>query len=332
MDKPFDRSFKDFADQAPELFLTLVGLLPLRPGWKLEVLRAETSPPVLLPDFVALAIGPGGERMLIHLEFFLDFVDWQPMKMSRYGGSLITEYDCEVDSTMILIRPGPPMKQIPEVGEFSKGRTRIVHPFRVIRLWEVSAEPILQNPGLRHLFSLVPALAADWKTIRRIADTILDSGNDEEISRLLLMLSLKYNKSRIDELIGRRKVGFGEILWEGSSLLKDMREKATSEGRAEGLARGLAEGREQGLEQGREQGLEQGREQGLEQGLAQGQAAEARRLLRAVLVDRFPGLEAMSEIDHIPNVATLESLLIDQVLKLTDRTEVEQAIRGAASR
>jgi hypothetical protein len=103
MDKPFDRYFKDFADQAPELFLTLVGLLPLPPGWKLETLRPETSPPVLLPGFVALASGPAGERIVLHIEFYLEYADWQPPKMGRYGGSLITQYDCEIASPALQL-------------------------------------------------------------------------------------------------------------------------------------------------------------------------------------------------------------------------------------
>ena len=38
----------------------------------------------------------------------------------------------------------------------------------------------------------------------------------------------------------------------------------------------------------------------------------------------------MPEIDRIPQVSTLESLLIDRVLKLSDRGSVEQAIREAS--
>ena len=113
-------------------------------------------------------------------------------------------------------------------------------------------------------------------------------------------------------------MGFGEVLWEGSSLLKGMREKAISSGRAEGLAQGIEEGKQQGIAEGKAEGL------------TEGQAVEARRLLRTVLADRFPGLEAMPEIDRIAQVSTLESLLIDRVLKLSDRGSVEQAIREAS--
>ena len=33
MNKPFDRSLKEFLDGAPEMFVRLLGLLPNEPGW-----------------------------------------------------------------------------------------------------------------------------------------------------------------------------------------------------------------------------------------------------------------------------------------------------------
>ena len=295
MDKPFDRCFKDLTDHAPEMFLTLVGMLPLGPGWTLDIQRAETSPPVLMPDFVAVATGPASERIVLHLEFYLDFAAWQPEKMSRYGGSLMTQYGCEVRSVMVLIRPGGP-GLVPETGEYSLGGTRISHSYRVIKLWEVSAAPILAHQEMRSLFALVPALAADWDSICRVTETIVNGGDEAELSKLLLMLSLKYNEDKIDALIGRYKMGFGEILMEGSSILRGARDTGRAEGRVEG------------------------------------QATEARHLLRRVLASRFAGLEGMPELDDISDVETLESLLIDHAMKLTDRAAMEHAIRQAASR
>ena len=322
MDKPFDRGLKALVDQAPELFFRLAGILPLPPGWHFKMLRQETSPPVLMPDFVTMAIGPRGQKIIFHMEFYLDYEDRQPAKMAKYGGSLMSQYDTEVRSVMALVRSAG-RSVIPRSGEYKKGKTAITHEFETVKFWEIDAAPILENESMRHLFALVPALQSDWATVRKVAAAVVESGNAEELSRLLLMLSLKYNKEQIDELIGREKMGFGEILWEGSSLLKDMREKAISSGLAEGMAKGL--------EQGREQGLEQGREQGLERGLEAGRCAEARRLLCVALARRFPGLEDMPEIAAIPGVAQLESLLIDHVFNQTSRASMETAIRKTAS-
>lgn len=310
MDKPFDRGLKALVDQAPELFFRLAGILPLPPGWQLKTLRQETSPPVLMPDFVTMAIGPQGQTIIFHMEFYLDYEEWQPSKMAKYGGSLMSQYDTEVRSVMALVRPGGP-SVIPRTGEHRKGKTAITHEFETVKFWEIDARPILENESMRHLFALVPALQSDWAAVRRVVAAVVESGDAEELSRLMLMLSLKYNKEQIDELIGRQKMGFAEVIWEGSSLLKDMREKAISSGLADGMAKGRQEGRQEGVETGR--------------------CEEARRLLCAALANRFPGLEAMPEIAAIPGVAQLESLLIDQVFNQTSRAAVEAAIRKTAS-
>ncbi len=302
MDKPFDRGLKALVDQAPELFFRLAGILPLPPGWELKVLRQETSPAVLMPDFVTMAVGPLGEVIVFHMEFYLDYEHWQPAKMAKYGGSLMSQYDAEVRSVMALVRRGGP-SVIPQGGEYRKGKTAITHEFETVKFWEIDAAPILENESMRHLFALVPALQSDWADVQKVADAVVESGNEEEFSRLVMMLSLKYNKEQIDELIGRQKMGFREVLWEGSSLLKDMREEA----------------------------IRNGMSKGLEQGLKAGRFDEARRLLCAALARRFPGLEAMPEIAAIPSVAQLESLLIDQVFTQTSRLDMEMTIRRTAS-
>jgi hypothetical protein len=52
-------------------------------------------------------------------------------------------------------------------------------------------------------------------------------------------------------------------------------------------------------------------------------------LLRSALQAKYPGLEAMPEIDAITSVGTVESLLIDEVLSGGDRHRVERAILAA---
>ena len=210
MNKPFDRSLKEFLDGAPENFVRLFGLLPDEPGWRLYPLRPETSPPVMMTDFAALAIGPRGERLIVHIEFYLDYSAGLPVKICRYGVNQVLQYECPVISVMLLIRPGAP-GNIPSQGEYVQGKTRIIHPFQVIRLWQVSAQPILADPALRHLFALVPGLACDWDDLRRVAEAVGESGDEAELARFLLMLSLKYNKGQIESLIGRHKMGFAEV-------------------------------------------------------------------------------------------------------------------------
>ena len=55
INKPFDRILKSFADEAPELFLRLLGLVPAGIKPDIQPLRPETAPPMALPDYVAVA-------------------------------------------------------------------------------------------------------------------------------------------------------------------------------------------------------------------------------------------------------------------------------------
>ena len=108
-------------------------------------------------------------------------------------------------------------------------------------------------------------------------------------------------------------MGLVEAILEGSSLVREVKEKAAKEGRTAGLE----EGRAAGLEEGRAAGLEQGK------------TAEARCVLRRALKPRFPGLDQMSEIELISTPEALETL-IEMAYTSTERTAVERAIAAAA--
>jgi hypothetical protein len=89
-------------------------------------------------------------------------------------------------------------------------------------------------------------------------------------------------------------MGLVEAIVEGSSIVREQRDIAT----AAGLARGQAEG--------------------------------VRRILRLALTDKYPGLETLPEIDQIDTVAKLESILMEQILRGSDRDSVARAIQSAA--
>jgi len=69
INKPFDRIPKSFADEAPELFLRLLGFVPagIRPD--IQPLRPETAPSMVLPDYVAVVRIGRGNPIIFHAEF-----------------------------------------------------------------------------------------------------------------------------------------------------------------------------------------------------------------------------------------------------------------------
>ena len=99
---------------------------------------------------------------------------------------------------------------------------------------------------------------------------VLARQNDEQLLyRFLTLGSLRYDREQLKEMLGASKMGLIQAILEGSSLVKEERDKAREEGRT----------------------------------------GEARRLLRIVLKSRFPGLEQMTEIEAISPTETMESLL-----------------------
>jgi hypothetical protein len=132
INKPYDRIAKEFAEEAPLLFLRLLGM-----AGQLEPLRAETAPPVKIPDYVATLRPPGQEAFTFHVEFLVHYREEVPSGMARYGGSLAWQYLRPVQSVLFLMKAAGVPEEIPSFGEYTIGKTRLVHPFRTVRLWEL---------------------------------------------------------------------------------------------------------------------------------------------------------------------------------------------------
>ena len=141
----FDRIAKDFADEAPGLFLHLLGIAPPGVDVDLKPLRGETAPPVILPDYVAQLLIPGQEPCTFHVEFFLRYRREILEIMARYGGSLAWQYKRSVKSVLLLLgsEGAPTAAAMPSFGEVRMGATRTIHEFRTVRLWEQDPGPVL---------------------------------------------------------------------------------------------------------------------------------------------------------------------------------------------
>ena len=296
INKPFDRAAKEFAEEAPLVFVRLLGMVPPGVDVRLEQLRPETAPQVVMPDYVASLAIPGQEICTLHVEFFLQYRRDIPATMARYGGSLAWQYQRPVQSVLLLLhREGVP-DQIPASGEYAIGETRTVHPFRTVRLWELDPEPVLTagNPGLLP-WALLMRLGRDEAV--RLGSELGRTGNEQWVARFLTLGSLRYDRKELEKMLGGQKMGLVEVIMEGSSLVREARDQARVEGRAEGKA--------------------------------EGQFEETRRLLRVALAERFPGLEQATALDQIATLADLDPLFI-QALRTTDRAAMEQAIQSAA--
>ena len=313
INKPFDRIAKEFADEAPMFFLRLLGIAPPGSEIHLEPLRPETAPHVVMPDYVASLSIDGQDPFTFHSEFVLHYRNDVPATVARYGGSLAWQYGRPVKSVLFLLKKAGVPADIPAVGEFVIGETRLIHPFQTVRLWDLDPGPVLSSGDLGLLpWALLMNLS--FEESERLGARIGGSGNERWIARFLMLGGLRYDRVELEHMLtaegsgGGPRMGLVEAIVQGSSLFIQEREMAEARGEAKGEARGEAKGE------------------------AKGRAKEALRLLRLALGDRFPGLETMPELDRIENLADLESLLVEHTFRSQDRDSVARAILAAAGR
>ncbi|MFN7918992.1 MAG: hypothetical protein U0Q16_02780 [Bryobacteraceae bacterium] len=309
----FDRIMKAFADEAPRLFMHLMGVEALDAEIEVVPLRPETAPAAKFPDHAAVVeVHSGGRRYIFHVEFQLEYKEDLPGRLARYGGSLAWQHMEEVVTVLILLQPDRVPEFIPEIGEYSIGRTRTEHPFRTVRMWKVKPGLIVDSNDPR-LFPWAVLMDSTDEEVRKMGEMLGREGDEESFWRFIALGSLRYDRTWLEATLGGLRVGLVEAILEGSSLVKDITRRAVSEAGALEREQGRAEGRAEGKHDGRIEG--------------------ARHVLRTGLHQKFPDLEDLPEIDQIESAETLESLLFGHVMIAgAERDSVERAIRTAAQR
>jgi hypothetical protein len=229
INKPFDRILKAFADEAPELFLHLLGLATAA---DIQPLRPESAPAVIMPDYVAIirSHAPAGDSrtFVFHAEFLLHYRSDAPSTMARYGGSLAWQYQLPVDSVLALLRPQGVPSRIPEYGEYGFGSTRTVHPFRVVRLWELDPTPVLET-GNPKLLSWALLMKSSDRQVREIASVLARERDEEALGRFLTVGVIRYDRSTLMNLFGGRHSSLIEAMLDGSPLVQEKCETARAE-------------------------------------------------------------------------------------------------------
>jgi hypothetical protein len=294
VNKPFDRILKSFAEEAPGLFLRLLGLVP--PGIEPDIqpLRPETAPPMVFPDYVAVVRIGSDDPMIFHAEFQSNYYLDLPRDMARYGGSLAWQHRIPVKSVLVMLRRDRAPLMIPGVGHYDIGLTHTEHPFKVLRLWEMDPAPVLETNNPKLLPWALLMKSSD-EEVRKIASIVGSQDDDEAVGRFLTLGSIRYDRDALNEMVGGRKMGLRQAILDGKMMEVD-RAKAAAEGRAEGEA--------------------------------QGQAQEARKFLRLLLRKRIPELESMPEIEAICDVEVLEAI-IESVVDGSEAGPVRTAILAA---
>ena len=219
--------------------------------------------------------------------------------IAKYGGALASQYRVPVKTLMLLLdRKGNP-KFDQGTAEFRVGETRILHPFRILRLWELDPAPLFAA-GDPRLLPWTAMMKSTDRELRAAARELGRLGDEELLGRFHLLAGFRYDRDQIEEMTGGANMGFVEFFWENSKLLTEYKAKIATDSLAEGIEKGAV--------------------------------GEARRLLKALLASKFPGLEALPQLDKIKRVKALENLLLSHVFGGKDHAAVKQAILKAARR
>src|ERR1017187_780632 len=184
----------------------------------IQPLRPETAPAMVLPDYVAVVRIGAGEWIVFHVEFQSIYYNDVPRDMARYGGSLAWQYQMQVWSVLLLLRPDRAPALIPEVGEYNIGATRTTNPFKVVRLWELDPAPVLETENPRLLPWALLMKSTD-EQVREIASIIARQDDDEAVGRFLVLGSVRYDRYALEEMLGGRTMGLARAILDGSSLV-----------------------------------------------------------------------------------------------------------------
>jgi hypothetical protein len=228
--KPYDRILKSLADEDPRLLLQILGLVPAGVDAEIQPLRPETSPPVVLPDYVAIVRTGPGEPTVVHAEFESSYYRTVPRDMARYGGSLASQHQIAVESALVLLRPAGVPVEVPEIGHYDIGPTHTTHPYKVVRFWELDPTPVLETNNPRLVpFALLMNLTDEQAC--KVGSLVATQGDEEAVARYLILGSIRYDIERLNDMLVDGKSGFERAISEASPILREERAKGREEGR-----------------------------------------------------------------------------------------------------
>jgi len=250
MSKPYDTTIKqllaDFADDWVEWIVPKLGMPA---GTKVTPFDPELSTVQLAADKVFRLEAPA--RGLLHLEFQSTWGGKLPSRLHTYNTIPHDRYEDEpVYSVAFLLRKDADANGM--TGTFTRhypdGREYLRFQYRVVRVWELSAEELLHGG----LGAIPLALLTDEaeghlrEMVDRVDERIKAEIEDEPTRKMLLtsaflLLGMRYN----DEAVTLAFAGANDMTLEESStyqmILRKGEQRGEQRGRAEGRVEALRE-------------------------------------------------------------------------------------------
>ncbi|NEQ26822.1 MAG: Rpn family recombination-promoting nuclease/putative transposase [Microcoleus sp. SIO2G3] len=288
MAKAADIGSKRLISLAPDLWVQWVTQSPNVEAR--EIISSEFQWVTRESDVLVRAYSPQDGEFLVLNELQLRYTSQMPRRMRAYAALAEERYKLPTYPVLINILPPPASIAIATRYQSQFRGLQARQDYRVINLWEVEAQVVIQQP-LPSLLPFVPVLrgGSEESTVRRALQVLRTDEQLRELEPLLaffatfvLDIPLVQQIMRWDMAVLRESPWYQEI---------------------------LREGLQQGLQQGRQQGLEQGMREGLLLGIALG----------LELKFSAEGLELLSELREIEDVELLRE--ISEAIKTVDSLE-----------
>ena len=233
MNKPFDSAIKELIELQPEDWLVFTGL-PRQPA---TVIDADLATVLLEADKIIRV--EGARPFLLHIEAQTTYDADMGERMLQYNFLLQRRHGLPVISLLILLRPEADGEEMTGVvrHEFSVGTVYHEFSYRVIRVWEHTAEELIAG-GIA--LSAVAPLAQDAaanlpQVIRQVeakAEQELPLAKAKQLlTRSFLLLGMLYDQTTIlaafEGIMSMKESVTYQMIW------------------GEGKTEGLQEGREE---------------------------------------------------------------------------------------
>jgi len=237
LSNPFDHVFKNSVEDEELGLMRVAAKLDIPEGALVEHLDRELVAPSLRVDHL-YRITVGDESRLMHMEAFSAYhSDWR-RKHARYAALIWAKYELKLTIFMFLLTQRGVPPELEEQVVVDAGDLELRARVRVIRMWEVPAQDLLDTRDAA-MAAWVPLSNHSEEQLWKAARTVAESGDSEIRSRMTLLYGLRYREMEVLEAMLS-----DEILQESVYYQKI-------------LKRGFQQGFAEGWEQGRQEGLEE---------------------------------------------------------------------------
>ncbi|MEB3182020.1 MAG: DUF4351 domain-containing protein [Nostocaceae cyanobacterium] len=191
----------------------------------IQVLKTELSlEPIRADSVTFLQVS----NQILHLEFQTLPESTPPMdfRMLDYYTRLKRQYWCDIEQVVIFLQQTT--SEIVFNTQYLDRNTR--HAYRVIRLWEEDAAPLLTNPALLPLATLARSDSPNalLQQVAASVDMIKETEEKRNISACVQVLAgLRFNKNVIRQL-------FREEIMQQSVIYQDILQKGLQQGLQQG--------------------------------------------------------------------------------------------------